>query len=256
MHHIFIEENLIDLNLQLVTISASSDNFNHLANVLRVKVGEDVLVSIENSNVNNTFDYLCKISSITNEEMQLIIKEIIEKKELPITLSLIQGLPKQEKLEFIVDACSELGVTNIIPCEMKNSVVKFDEKKKMQKIDRLNKIAKSACEQSKRGKIVNINDIVSLDKAIDIVKDYDHKIVFYEGTSPNNSFKKYVQNIKPHEKVAYVIGPEGGFTKEEVEKLKDNGFLTLSLGARILRTEIAAITATSYIMLHADRGVL
>lgn len=252
MHHIFLEENLINLENKKAIILSNSENYNHLANVLRVKKGEEVLVSIENANANNTFDYLCEIDNISNEKIELIIKEKINKKELPITLTLIQGLPKQEKLEFIVDACSELGVSNIIPCEMKNSIVKFDDKKKIQKIERLKKIAKSACEQSKRGKIVNINDIASLDKAIDIVKNYEHKILFYEEASPNNTLKNYVEKIKANEKVVYIIGPEGGFTKEEVENLKNNGFVVLSLGSRILRTEIAAITSASYIMLHSD----
>ena len=141
MYHFFVEEEQV--NGENAYISGS--DVNHIVNVLRMKIGEELLISVKGD-----WDYLCKIEEIENDRVNLKLLESMEQRELPIKLTLLQGIPKSDKLEMIIQKAIELGVSEIIPVKTKRVVVKIDEKKTQAKVNRWNAIAQSAAKQSKR----------------------------------------------------------------------------------------------------------
>jgi 16S rRNA (uracil1498-N3)-methyltransferase len=210
---------------------------------MRYKAGDKILIG------NNKKVFLAKINEITKSYVTYeIIEEKIGNTELPVFISIYQGYPKGDKLDDIIKHSTELGVSEIIPTLMKRSVFKLEEKKKDSKLTRFRKIAKEAAEQSERLIIPKIPDIISL-KQIDFSK-YDYKILCYEENARNNelkAFKNIIKQLKENDKVAIVIGPEGGIDETELNYLLSQGFIPASLGPRILRTETAPLYALSAI---------
>jgi len=221
----------------------TSDDVFHISNVMRYKAGDKILIG------NNKKVFLAKINEITKSYVTYeIIEEKIGNTELPVFISIYQGYPKGDKLDDIIKHSTELGVSEIIPTLMKRSVFKLEEKKKDSKLTRFRKIAKEAAEQSERLIIPKIPDIISL-KQIDFSK-YDYKILCYEENARNNelkAFKNIIKQLKENDKVAIVIGPEGGIDETELNCLLSQGFIPASLGPRILRTETAPLYALSAI---------
>lgn len=245
MHHIFVNEKLISLEAHKIEISKNIDmeNFNHLAKVLRVKVGEYVLCSVVPFNF--TFDYRTKVSSITNDKIVIDIEEKTKANELPIKINLYQGLPKFDKLEFIIEKAVELGAYSVTPVFNQFSIAKMEGKKVSAKLERLNKIARSAAEQSKRNIIPEVRCPMCFDDMLNIISG-ENNILFYENAESIKKTKEYIKSIR--DEVNIIIGPEGGFSDNEIEKAKKAGIEILSLGNRILRTETAAVTAFSILM--------
>ncbi len=221
---------------------------NHIKNVLRMIIKDQILVSFEGKS------HLCEISSI---DEQRIVADIIEENyndtSLPISIRLFQGLPKADKMEFIIQKAVELGVDEIIPVEMENCVVKLDAKKKGSKITRWQAIAESAAKQSKRNNIPTVGDVLSFKECVEKANDIDVFLVPYECKEGMSATKDALKSIKSGMTVGILIGPEGGFSEKEIEAIKEKGKgLIISLGKRILRTETAAITAVSMCMLYAE----
>ena len=228
-----------DINNNRLT---GSDVF-HIKNVIRNRVNDEILVSDQNKT------YLVKITSITDKEVSYeIIEEKIGNTELPVFVSIFQGYPKGDKLEDIIKHGTEMGAYEFIPTLMKRSVFKLDPKKKESKLIRFNKIAKEAAEQSYRDIVPNVVDICQL-KEIDFSK-FNVKILCYEESAKNGeltNFKNAVSSLKPNDKVAILVGPEGGIDDKEVEYLESRGFVKCALGPRILRTESVVFYALSTI---------
>lgn len=211
----------------------SKDTSFQLINVLRSKVNDQFLVGV----IDKT--YLVQISKIENKNVAFeVIEEKTGNSELPFFVSLFQGYPKGDKLENIIKYGTQLGVHEFHPTLMKRSVFKLDTNKKDNKLERFNKIAKEAAEQSFRDVCPTVVDIKQLNK-IDF-SGYDIKILCYEESAKNDetsAFKRIVKSIKTNDKIAVIVGPEGGITPEEVEYLTNQGFVSVGLGPRILRTE-------------------
>ena len=171
MHHIFVDKKETSLDDKLIIIDNNSDyeNYNHLVNSLRIKEGEFVLCSL--NPFISSFDYKTKVISIDKNEVRLGIEEETKANELDVEINLYQGLCKSDKFEFIIEKAVELGVHRIIPIDTEYTVVKLDqnEKKLNAKLDRFNKIAKSAAEQSKRHYIPEVLRPLSFDK----IKNFD-----------------------------------------------------------------------------------
>ena len=229
-----------DYNLENLIID--KDNYHHLKVVNRVKLGEIVEL------FNNDITYQVKITSI---EKDLIRFEIVDQfyydTEFNFKITLMQGYPKGDKIDDIIKHSTELGVYEIIPTITSRVIVKIDEKKKDNKITRLQTIAKEASKQSRRNHIPIIEDIKNM-KDIDYDK-YNVKILAYEKeATTNNKLLVYVVNkIKENDNVIIAIGPEGGFSDEEANYLIAKGFISVSLGKRILRTETAGLYCLSVI---------
>ena len=214
-------------------------------NVLRSRINDEFLIGIDGKT------YLSRIIEIGNKEIKFeVVKEETGNLELPVFVSLFQGYPKAEKMENIIKYGTQLGISEFHPTLMNRSIFKLDNSKKDNKIERFNKIAKEAAEQSFRNICPKVVDIKKL-KQIDF-SEYDVKIVCYEESAKENetsAFKKLVRNMKTNDKVAVVVGPEGGITKEEIEYLTEQGFVCCALGPRILRTETVVfyvLSAISY----------
>ena len=220
---------------------------NHIKNVLRMKVGDTILIS-----ANGKSD-LCEIEIIDNDEIVApIIEEDYQNTELPLQIHLFQGLPKSDKMELIIQKAVELGVYSITPIEMKRCIVKLDDKKKKSKQTRWQAISESAAKQSKRNTIPEINEIISYKAALNAAKELDLLLVPYENEDGILSTKEALAKLKEAKSVGIIIGPEGGFDDAEIEAAKNSDGRIISLGKRILRTETAAITAVGMCMLYTE----
>ncbi len=246
MFNFFAKENCRNGNNFYIT----GADFNHIANVLRMKTGEEFLVS-ENGN-----SHLCRLADISGETaVAEITEENYQSTELPVKIYLFQGLPKSDKLELIIQKCVELGVYKIIPTEMTNCVVKIEEKKKKSKRERWQLIAESAAKQSKRNIIPEVSEPVSYKNALKTASELDLVLLPYENKDGMKSTLSSLGKIKNGMSVGIFIGPEGGFDEKEITLASELGAEIISLGKRILRTETAAITSVSMVMLHTEMNI-
>ena len=178
--------------------------------------------------------------------------------ELPSRIYLFQGLPKGDKMEYIIQKMVELGVYEIIPVAMKRCVVKLDEKKVKSKTARWQEISKAAAKQSKRGIVPVIQEVMGYEEALQYAQNMDIKLVPYEleadldGSSGMAGTKNLIDNLMPGQSVAILIGPEGGFEENEIQKAIDAGMKPMTLGRRILRTETAGMTVMAWIMYQLE----
>ena len=243
MYHFFVEEEQV--NGENAYISGS--DVNHIVNVLRMKIGEELLISVKGD-----WDYLCKIEEIENDRVNLKLLESMEQRELPIKLTLLQGIPKSDKLEMIIQKAIELGVSEIIPVKTNRVVVRIDEKKTQAKVNRWNAIAESAAKQSKRSIIPKVLKPQTIDNALERVKDYGLILLPYEYADGIKKTKDILNSLDSKNNIAVFIGPEGGFEEAEVKKSTDSGFEVITLGKRILRTETAGLALLSNIMIRLE----
>ena len=222
-------------------------DYNHIKNVLRMEIGDTCLISCDGKSD------LCRIDAFLDDTVSLeIIEEDYTDTELPVKIYLFQGLPKGDKMEYIIQKCVELGVYGIVPAEMKHCIVKLDSKKAKSKQSRWQSIAESAAKQSKRNIIPEVLDVSSFDKALDFAKTLDLILVPYENKEGMSATAEALSQLENVKSVGVFIGPEGGFEKAEIEKALQNNAKIISLGKRILRTETAAVTAVGMCMLQIE----
>ena len=242
MYKFFITNNQIKEDI----ITIIGQDVKHILNVLRLKKEDKIQICIKETGKN----YICKIADIYPETVTCkILEESKTCLESNVSITIFQGLPKADKMELIIQKCTELGVKEIVPVEMERCVVKLDKKSEVKKIERWQKIAETAAKQSKRNNICKINNIINIKNICNLINEYDILLVPYENEE-NNSFKESLRTLvnKGTFKIGIVIGPEGGFEEKEIELLKQNGGKIITLGKRILRTETVAIAMTSAIM--------
>lgn len=245
MYHFFVEPSQI----QEKRVVIEGSDVNHIKNVLRMKVGEEIAVS----NGVDGKEYRCGIEAFSEEEVICTLRFIKEDGvELPSRVCLFQGLPKADKMELIVQKAVELGVSEIIPMSAGRSIVKLDEKKAKAKVNRWQGIAEAAAKQSRRGIIPKVTEVMSMKDAISYAADMDVKLIPYELAEDMAKTKEVIGGIKPGESVAVFIGPEGGFEEKEIMAAIEKGFLPITLGKRILRTETAGFTVLAWLMYHFE----
>lgn len=229
-------------------IYIEGSDVNHMKNVLRMHPGESVRISDGDNR-----RYICQVKEYTEEQAILtIIEEDETNVELASRIYLFQGLPKGDKMEMIVQKAVELGVYKIAPVAMKRCVVRLDDKKAAKKVDRWGEIAKSAAKQSGRGIVPKVGSVLKFEEAVTLSKELDVVFVPYELAEGMEETKRLISAVKPGQSVGVFIGPEGGFEKDEVERLKEAGASEITLGSRILRTETAGMTALSILMYHLE----
>ena len=238
MHKFFVETEQINNN----KIKIVNEDYNHIANVLRMKNGDSVLIT--NKKSQETFN--CKIEKITANEVICNIINVENKNvEMNVNVDIFQGLPKADKMEYIIQKCVELGVHKIIPVNMKYCIAKIKDEEK--KNIRWNKIAEVAAKQCKRNVIPKIEKSININQLCCELKNYDLVILAYENEE-NITIKTVLKENKNAKNIAVIVGPEGGLSADEVLMLKDGGAKVVSLGSRILRTETAPIAALSMIL--------
>ena len=235
------------------TIKIVGQDVNHIKNVLREKVGDELTIC----NSSKEQNYLCEIIGISEESIKCkIIKTLENNVESKIKVTIMQGLPKADKMELVIQKSVELGVYDIIPIEMKRCVVKLTDKDKPKKIQRWQKIAEVAAKQCGRDRIPKIETIINVKNICNLLEKYDIVLVAYENEKENtlkHELKKIKEKSEKQEiKIAIIIGPEGGIAPEEVDQLKKDGAKSITLGKRILRTETVALNVLSIIMYELE----
>ena len=242
MPKFFVKTNQIKEN----TIEIVGEDVKHILQVLRAKKGEKLNLCDDNTGKN----YITIIEQIEPEKIVChIVKETVSVAESKLAITLFQGMPKSDKLEYIIQKNIELGVKQIVPVVMKRCIVKWNEKEVNKKIERLQKIAISAAKQSGRDTIPKVEHPVTINNLSQIIKEFDLVLLAYEGEQ-NHTLKAILKNTKAVEgmKIGIIIGPEGGVEKDEVKLLEKAGAKVITLGKRILRTETAAIMVISNII--------
>ena len=221
-------------------IILDGESARHIAKSLRMRVGDMLMICDNESN-----EYGCQINEITKDNVSLkICYKQANHTEPSCKVSIYQGVPKSSKMEDIIQKCTELGVNKITPILTKRCVSRPDDKSSAKKNARYQKIALEAAQQSGRGIVPKIDNMTSIKDAIKN-DDSEVKIIFYEGGG--EPLKNIInENTKS---VSIYIGPEGGFEKEEVELILENGGKVATLGPRILRTQTAPVAALSVIMM-------
>lgn len=247
MYQFFVESSQININDRIVIITGS--DVNHIKNVLRMKPGDEISVS----NGVDGKEYRCGIVSLDSDRVLCELRFVKEDGvELPAKVYLFQGMPKADKMEWIVQKAVELGVHEIIPVAAKRCVVKLDEKKAGVKIARWQGIAEAAAKQSRRGMIPQVTEVLSFSQAVEKAKDMDVKVIPYELAEGMEKTRRIIEEIQPGQSIAVFIGPEGGFEEAEVQEALAGGIEPVTLGKRILRTETAGMTVLSWILYHLE----
>ena len=257
MYQFFVEPEQIDVAGKSVIIRGN--DVNHIKNVLRMRPGEEVAVSnavlwpLAVSNGIDGREYRCGILALEEDCVRLELRFIKEDGvELPAKIYLFQGLPKADKMELIIQKAVELGAFQVIPVAMKRCVVKLDEKKADSKIKRWQGIAEAAAKQSKRGVIPTVAPVMSYAQAVKMASEMDLKLVPYELAEGMEQTKQLIESVKPGQRIAIFIGPEGGFDPEEIRTATEVGIQPITLGKRILRTETAGFTTIAWLMYQLE----
>ena len=244
MHHFFVTQEQV--KEEKIWIEGS--DVNHIKNVLRMKIGEELHISDGNNK-----KYLCEIETMSSDVVcAQIIEELASDTELPSKIYLFQGLPKSDKMELIVQKAVELGVYEIIPVATKRAVVKLDDKKAAKKVERWNSISEGGAKQSGRNVVPEVKHVMSYKEAMQYAKDLDVVLIPYELAEGMDETRQVIEAIRPGQSVGIFIGPEGGFETAEVEYALEQGAKAITLGKRILRTETAGLTTLSIIMYHLE----
>lgn len=245
MHQFFVEP----FQIQGKQIYITGKDVKHIRNVLRMQPGEEISVS----NGVDGREYRCGIECIEEDRIICGLRFIKEEGvELPAKVYLFQGLPKADKMELIIQKAVELGVYEIIPVATKRCVVKLEEKKVAQKTARWQGISEAAAKQSRRSIIPRVGKPVSFNEAVSRCRDMGVKLIPYELAKGMKATKELISSLKPGAEIAVFIGPEGGFSEQEIELAKEGGILPITLGKRILRTETAGLTVLAWIMYQLE----
>ena len=237
MFNFFVGSKDIKENNVIIT----GNDCNHIKNVLRMNE-QDV---IEISNKEKAESFIAKITKIEKDSIECEIIEQISTNEPTQKITVFQGIPKSDKMEYIIQKSVELGVYEIVPVEMKNCVAKIKNPEK--KLNRWQAISESASKQSKRSIVPEIKNPVTVSELAEIIKEFDLVLLAFENEK-NITLKQELVKNKNAKKIAVIIGPEGGISLEEKNILEKNGAVCVTLGKRILRTETAPVAILSMIL--------
>ncbi|WP_110462035.1 16S rRNA (uracil(1498)-N(3))-methyltransferase [Ruminiclostridium sufflavum] len=224
-------------------ITIIGEDYQHLKKVLRCEKGDVITVCCDG------FDYESEIYEVAND---CILADIINKEtnltESELKVTLYQGLPKADKMDLIIQKCVELGVNAIVPVITERCISKINtDKDAKNKVSRWQKIALEAAKQSDRGIVPKIFMPVRFSEAVELASKSNLSVIPYEKES-STGFKAIVSKCFAVETASIFIGPEGGYTEQEIQLAESKGIKKLTLGPRILRTETAGIVALSLMM--------
>ncbi|PLR93812.1 16S rRNA (uracil(1498)-N(3))-methyltransferase [Bacillus sp. T33-2] len=226
-------------------------DFHHIVRVMRMNEGAEIICVDPVGK-----SALCKIAEITDETVAAeIVKWIEGSSELPVHITIASGLPKGDKLEWIIQKGTELGAFQFVPFIASRSVVKWDDKKSAKKVERWQKIAREAAEQSHRTRVPEICTPVNIHQLVNESPNYDYKLIAYEEEArqgESSVLASTFSKLGEGESLLVVFGPEGGLAAEEIALLKEHGFVPCGLGPRILRTETAPLYVLSAASYHFE----
>lgn len=243
MQRYFVEEG--NWNSEISEVTITGNDIHHISRVMRNEKNDTIVCIHPDQTIAR-----CKILKI---EKDFVLCEILSiepnQYELPVHASIIQALPKGEKLELIIQKGTELGASSFFLYQAERSIVKWNKQRAPKRMIRFNKIIKEAAEQSCREIIPTLHEPANLEEIIKATKDYSVKLIAYEEEAKKDKsvsgFAEELKKLKKDDKVAFFIGPEGGFTSHEIDVLKAANFMPVKLGNRILRTETASFYVLS-----------
>lgn len=247
MQQYFINE---DLNVES-TYELSKDDSNHIVRIMRKKIEDKVYVVF-----NNEIKYICTI--VDNNVDKVLItpyEQVIGTNELSTKITVAIPPLKNDKIEYLMQKLTELGVSNIVLFNSERNIAKIKKDKVDSKLNRWNKIVKEAAEQSKRNVIPDITYVDSLKDLIAFSEKFDHKVVAYEKESVNEeniNLKNLLHSDLSNKEVIAVFGSEGGLSEQEVDFLTENKFDVIGLGKRILRAETAPLYLVSCVAYFSE----
>ncbi len=231
------------------TIVFDAELAHHMGKVLRLAPGEQVTVCTGDGMV-----YVAELEQFSKDSVTARIVETLEnQKETEVQIILYQGMPKGDKLELIIQKCTELGISAVIPVETGRSIVHLDSNKAAKKIERWQKIAHEASQQSKRVQVPAVGPYLSWKQCLQQLQQDDGLTIIFWEDEQTQSLKQLLksQPQKP-QKINLIVGPEGGLSEDEVNQLREIGAVSASLGKRILRTETAGLAGTAIILYEYD----
>ena len=222
----------------------TGENAKH-AKVLRLKAGEEVLICDGEGN-----ECLCAVETVTDAEITLAVNQRrVSETEARVRVSVYMAFPKADKLEHVIQKATELGAYEIVAFPSGRCISKPDDKSLAKKVERWQKIAASAAEQSGRGRIPKVLTLPSYKAALERAAQADKALLFYENERATTL--RMALEAGPYETVSLLTGPEGGLEEKEVQQALDAGLSVCTLGKRILRCETAPLCALSAVMYAA-----
>lgn len=222
---------------------------HHMGKVLRLSAGEQVTVS-----TGDGVAYVVVLEQFSKDAVTgRIVKRLENQQETDVQIVLYQGMPKGDKLELIIQKCTELGVSAVIPVETSRSIVHLDGGKAAKKIERWQKIAQEASQQSKRVQVPAVGPYLSWKQCLQQLKEEDGLTIIFWEDEQTQSLKALLRS-QPQKPAAInlIVGPEGGLSGDEVNQLRDIGAVSASLGKRILRTETAGMAGVAIVLYEYD----
>lgn len=230
-------------------LAISGEDYNHIKNVLRMHPGEKLAVR----GTDQTGDeYVFEIVSFSDNQVNCRLLSVKQSEsELPVQVILFQGLPKADKMDFIVQKSVEMGVTEIVPVQMHRSIVKLAGDKRRKRVERWQSIAGAAAKQSRRAMIPRVHDLLTFKEALQYAASAaDLVLVPYEDMADEtgSGTRRLLESLQPGQTAAVFVGPEGGFEESEIGEALQSGAKTISLGRRILRTETAAVAFLAFMI--------
>ena len=246
MQRYFISEE----KLVIDQVTIDNGDYHHIKNVMRMKTGDRVYICVANKKT-----YIAAITTFTDEEVILkIVEEVKDIVEMPLDITIAQGIVRREKTEEVIKRITELGATKYQPVIMERSIIKINEKENRRN-ERYQLIAKEASEQSHRTRITEINNCIRFDELLKLRVKYDLCLYAYEESGRKNcsTFKEEIKKFTG-KSILVLVGPEGGISPKEVSLLEENGFIAIGLGPRILRTETAPLYIMSAISYEIELG--
>lgn len=218
----------------------TGEDARHISKSLRMKLGEHLTLCTVDGRRHE-----CEITAFSADSVQVkVLSSTVCEQEPSVKITLFMALTKGDKMDDIVQKSVELGVYEIVPCLTARCISRPDEKQMKKKVQRWQKIADNAAQQSRRGIIPKIRDVVTLQNAATMCENFDTSIVFYEcgGEKLRDIIRQDIKTL------SMFVGSEGGFEESEIELLKENGVIATTLGNRILRAQTAPITGITAVM--------
>lgn len=245
MSRFYVDKSQIQNECAVIT----GEDVNHIKNVLRMREGDGLLLC---DGEGKTYDVTIK-EMFSDRIICYVTKEDISDTELLARITLFQGLPKKDKMEWIIQKAVELGASEIVPVQMARTIVKLeDAKKEEKKLTRWRSIAESAAKQSGRGIVPVVSPVMNYKEALAKASEFEYNMIPYEKAEDLVSSRKVVKGAVGRKSIGIFIGPEGGIAEEELALALEKGVQPVSLGKRILRTETAGLTALSLVMFELE----
>ena len=245
MQRYFVSPDQI-VNDQVIIVG---DDVRHISKVLRYRTGDLIICS-----TGQGLDVKAEMISIEPDRVICrIVEKIKENRESDFRLILAQALPKADKMDWIIQKGTEIGISAFFPFTSERTIVQLDSKKEAKRIERWEKIAKEAAEQSQRSLIPPILPVMNWKE---LLNTFENRLAFiaYEQEEAETLFKAINKSLNFNE-IILIIGPEGGFSPLEIEEAKKHGAISISLGKRILRTETAGLVGAANIIYHLEEVI-